>query len=253
MIIEFVGLMGAGKTTLHRQAAERLAKLDRRCWTPKMVASSCGAGPDSAQRIDGVLSSAILARSRRLAFRLKASWWSRQLVSLAVQQLCFCRQPHRDRLRRFRWVLTALGNHWTARLKVPREDIVLFDEGLVQRAITVFVHGKKSVDVSRLRCYPRAIPLPDILIYLRVDPEVARARVLRRPSSLARRFRSLSERELRDTFTDTALSLDALVTEIRETAKTVKVVAIDANDIQQAMTALDQEIMTVTGARRDNA
>ena len=160
MIVEFVGLMGAGKTTLHRRAVQRLEVLGRSFWTSGTIDEAC------SRRIP-------LARARRLAFRARASWASRRLFSITLRQLLKSGRPYRDSLKGLRWFLTDLGNHRTARSAMPDNHIVLFDEGLVQRVFNIFIHGRGDIDVAGLKDYVRALPLPDVLVYLVVDSEVA--------------------------------------------------------------------------------
>jgi hypothetical protein len=144
-------------------------------------------------------------------------------------------------LKGLRWFLTDLGNHLAARRHVPHDDVVLFDEGLLQRAMNLFIHGRGTVDVDGVRQYARAVPLPDVLIHVRVDPDIAKARAARRPYSLSNRFRGLNDRDLQKVFRDAALALDTLVDETRRTrGGAMTILTIDANELERASLALDE-------------
>ncbi len=245
MIIEFVGLMGAGKTTLHRRAVRRLEALDRSFWTSSLIEEGSRPGHQRAVRAFTNGSRILFARPRRFAFRALASWRSRGLFSIAVYQLLKSGRPYRDRLKGLRWFLTDLGKHQTARSNISPKHIVLFDEGLVQRVFNIFIHGSGEIDVAGLRDYARVLPLPDVLIYLVVDSEVAVRRTQARPSSsLSMRFRALDSAQLSRVFADAARALDVLVGEVRiADRRRVNVIVIDTNDLDVAKAKFDAQVV----------
>ena len=229
MIIEFVGLMGAGKTTLHRETVQRLNDQGRTIWTPRMLGDLCGKGR--------------FARARRLWFRLQASWWSRALVVLAVLHLFGSARPLRDKLRGLRWFLTSLGNRWKARQSLSANEVVLIDEGLAQRVFNIFIHGCGDIDLDGVRKYARAQPLPDVLIYLTVHSDVATLRTASRSKKIPRRFRSLNRAELGVMFANAGQALDTLVEEIRKSAPSrVHVIVIRTDDLPAARRELEAQV-----------
>jgi hypothetical protein len=185
----------------------------------------------------------ILSRSRRLTFKARATWRSRDLASIAARHLLASGRPCADKLRRARQLLATVGNYWTARLVVPNDDIVLFDEGLAQRIITAFIDGNGRPDLSAVKRYARAMPLPDMLVYVKADPEIAIERAHSR-TGLSRRFEALSRSELRYAFVNAAQALEALVSELCSTTNPrVKVVLIDANNLDSATIQFDSEVV----------
>jgi hypothetical protein len=145
-----------------------------------------------------------------------------------------------------RWFVTDLGNHWAARLNVPPDQIVLLDEGLIQRAINIFVHGHGTIDVPAIRRYARAVPRPDVLVHVIMNPEIARRRAVRRPAGLSRRFRPLTDGQLRGAFSDAARVIGLLVTEIsQDSERRVTVLTVDANQRECAASQLDVQLRSV--------
>jgi thymidylate kinase len=158
------------------------------------------------------------------------------------------RRPYDDKLLSVRRFLATLGNHWTARMIVPAGQIVLFDEGLAQRAITVLIHGRGELDVSAARCYARAIPAPDILVYVVANPEIAMDRAQRR-AVLPRRFRHLNRLELQSAFRDAARALDTTVSHMRcPSGRPMQVMVIDSNDLDKAKMEFDAKINRLLAA-----
>jgi thymidylate kinase len=224
MIVEFAGPMGAGKTTLHAHTVVRLEGAGRRCSTSRTMST--------------------LGRQQQLMARACASWRSRAVVALAARHLVASGRAGRDVSQGLRWLLTDLRNDWAARRLIRPDRVVLFDEGLIQRAINLFVHGRGRPDLSAVRSYARTVPLPDVLVYLRVAPGVARERARDRPSKpLQWRFRGLDAPDLHRVFIDTVQTLDALVGQVaRAPGRPVTVLTLDATDPAQAAARLDARL-----------
>jgi thymidylate kinase len=241
MIVEFVGLMGAGKTTLHERAVRRLESAGRPFRTPRTVAGADGSRQD-APIASSNGSHLPLARLRRLVCRMRASWRSRRLVALAVRHLFGSGRPYGDTLKGLRWFLTDLGNHWSARLTVPSDHVVLLDEGIVQRMFNIFVHGGGRIDLAGIKAYARALPAPDVLIYLMVSSDVAMHRTQMRSGGLSQRFRGLTHTQLQGVFADAARALDVLVNEIRKSAPHPLIVVIETSDLERARQELSARL-----------
>lgn len=229
MIIEFIGPMAAGKTTLHRNTVQRLSAQGRTVLTPQMLGELCGSGR--------------FGRPRRLWFRFRASWRSRALVLLAARHLLTSGRRWSDKLIGFRWFLTSLGNRWKAHLTLVGQEVALIDEGVSHRMFNVFVHDGGKIDLAAVRRYARVQPLPDVLIYLTLPPETAMLRALTRSKKMPPRFRSLNHRELNSMFVNAAQALDVLVHEIQTTAsRPVKILVIPSEDLTTARRELSAHL-----------
>jgi thymidylate kinase len=247
MIIEFIGLMGAGKTTLHRGIVKRLGDSGRAVWTTRMLGELCGGAHQRAnQRAKTLMrgrAHPLLARQRRLWFRARVSWWSRGLLGLAAHHIFRSGRAFKDKLTGLRWFLTSLGNHWKAREVARADEVVLIDEGLAQRVFNVFIHGRDEIDLSGVRQYARRLPLPDVLVYLTVNSDVATRRTDARSKKLPARFRSLNRSELGTMFGNAARALDVLVEEILvANPRPIKIIVIDTSDWDKARVELDAHI-----------
>lgn len=236
MIIEFIGLMGAGKSTLHRETVERLTGRHGTIWTPRMLGQSCGRGR--------------FGRLQRLWFRMRAAWRSRTLVVLAMTHLFRSHRPFRDKLKGLRWFLTSLGNRWKARQSLGVGDVAVVDEGLAQRMFNIFIHGAGDIDLDGVRKYARAHPPSDVLVYLKVDPQIAAMRTATRTKKLPRRFRSLDREQLATMFANAEQAIDTLVDEIRRRPNCVQVIVIQSDDLPAARRQLTSQIDAVLGSHQ---
>lgn len=77
---------------------------------------------------------------------------------------------------------------------MDKGDVILTDPGLIQRGIVLLGYGSSKVEESDICDYLRLIPLPDVLISVRVSPEVCLKRMHKR--SFPRRLRGLNEQEV---------------------------------------------------------
>jgi thymidylate kinase len=229
MIVEFVGMMGAGKTTLYRETLQRLNGRGMTAWTPQMLTELCG--------------SSGLAYHRRFWFRLQSAWRSRGLAVLALRHLARSERTWEDKFTGLRWFLASLGNQWTAREALTPDQIMLIDEGLGQRLFNIFVHDAGEVDLAAVRQYARAQPLPDVLVYLTVNPEVALERALTRSRKLPPRFKSLDRTQLSALFANTAKVFDVFVDELRATASLpIDILVIHSTDLTANMRELGEHL-----------
>ena len=238
MIIEFVGLMGAGKTTLHHKTVQSLTSRGCTVWTPRMLGQLCGNAcfwMPPPLRHD-------LARLTRFWFRVKAAGRSRTLVWLAIRHLMTSGRPLRDKLRGLRWFLTSLGNHWRARRRLPSDQIILIDEGLAQRVFSVFIHGCSEINLEGVRRYARTLPRPDVLVYLKVSAAVATSRTAARTKALPQRFQSLTGVQLNQLFARASVALDIFVEEMRTVDSGPRILVIEGDDSHLATLEFDRQL-----------
>lgn len=78
--------------------------------------------------------------------------------------------PRLERLQLLRNVLKRIGMHEIVRFRSTDQQIILVDEGALQTAHNLFVHGSACVKTEILSTFVRLIPLPDVIVYLR-QPE----------------------------------------------------------------------------------
>ena len=244
MIVEFVGLPGSGKTTLHQRAVDRLEAFGEPYWTSGTLGESKGYVSSWSPRFfpRGIVNALrkVSAKSRRVLSMTEAMLKSHRLVGLAVWYLLMSRRSVHDKVFAARLFFVALGNYWRVRTHTLADQIVLFDEGVVHRAFTVFVDGRREIDLAAIRRYAHMIPLPDVLVYLKVSPDVALERTHARPRGLSRRFQGLSPGQECGVMADSAHMLDVLVDGIQDLVRsTVTIIVIDTNDLRRANAEFD--------------
>lgn len=231
-----MGLPGSGKTTLHQTTFEELTKVSEFVLTPRTLGNSGGGLSQRAQRtLNGV----------------KVALTSKRLICLAVRHLLMSRGSKDERLFLARLFLAALTRYRYIHSHRLWDWIILLDEGIVQRAVTIFVDGQREIDLSAVDDYARMIPTPDVLVYVKTDPEVAIQRAQTRPErGLSSRFQNLNPEHLYKVMTDAEFMLNNLVESIqRINATTVRVVTVDSNDISTSQNKIQSCIVQLLSGR----
>ena len=185
--VELLGLPGAGKSTLTRAIARKLAEhgagidLDR-----AVHASIRQRGDDPVARLvatvvgpSGKLWKAAYGRSAdRVAAlsRFLADHPETLEAVLRAQRLRRQRDRHQEVV--LGWILNL-----AARFQLASEVVdgyLLIDEGFCQRAVALFAFGFSDEDRQLLESYIDSIPLPHLVVSVQVDSETARQRLNRR-------------------------------------------------------------------------
>lgn len=153
MIVEFAGLPGSGKTTLHARAVESLSQ------QAHPVAFSDGGSVGHA------LHKAAGVAVYRHCFRI------------GVTTVLRSPRSWQHRVFAIRSLATTLAAHHRQKQE-PSHHVRLLQEGVVQRAFMLFIDPDSEVDEQRLSAYAQAVPLPDMLVFVRITPETATRRHL---------------------------------------------------------------------------
>lgn len=166
MIVEFAGLPGSGKSTLHRELGAALTAEAIPWGLPSALPSSRLRQVRTAIRCGRVLISAalLLARSERTV---------------------------RERLAALRWVAATLDRQRSARAQPS--TVWIFDEGIAQRVFLLFVDRTGAADHERASRFLRMVTPPDVVAVVRVPPAVALERLERRSPGLTARFQRLDQ------------------------------------------------------------
>lgn len=220
MILEFVGLPGSGKTTL-------CDELQR--W----LADECGFLSTSGNRSDRNRLNIVLGIFR---------YW--RATSIAGRVLIESSRSRSDKLVAARWFLSTLGRY--ARPKDRRTLVI--DEGLLQRSFLLFLEREGYGSVDRIARYVKAIPLPDVVIMVEVDPAESLARLEQRSRPVPRRFRTLANDDRLAVFTQGAQLLDLVLTTASErSGSSTVVIRVPSEDVAEARRHLASEIATKLG------
>ena len=93
-----------------------------------------------------------------------------QFYRFATQLLFQLPIPQLEKLYLLRQVIKKVGIHEIIRFRSTDQQVILVDEGVLQIAHNLFVHGSVQVEVEKLSTFARLVPLSDVAVYLR-QPE----------------------------------------------------------------------------------
>lgn len=188
MIIEMMGTPGAGKTTLRAQLVQNMKDVGIQANTMHDFAVTY-----TAATFWGRLTRILVPRSKQ-----STAHWRIYLIHNRIAQLGFAvqhpilvakvlihqwRRPKaalvRSRLSIRRFLQLTGAHRWVTR-RAPKDHVVLFDEGFVQRSVLLFASDVETPPYQYVREYLMSIPLPDLLIYPKSSLRTCIAQVFKR-------------------------------------------------------------------------
>lgn len=222
LVVEFIGLPGSGKTTLRQKFMAGLAPAQAARYLTEEAALMVVA----RRNIDAVFRAPLKLLPPGLSRRfLWTAWWrssqrwtctNRFLARHGAALGAFTLSPvyhAMSTLDRFRVIESFLETgaiHEFLDDSVLARHVVLFGEGLVQKSF-MFVDRSETAgretDVVR---YLGGIPLPDLLINVRVSAEQAFGRMAGRASGLTQRLKSSDKETVQRFLGKAARHLDLL-------------------------------------------
>ncbi len=101
-------------------------------------------------------------------------------LATARRSLRYSAIPRRRQWNQFRKVLKQLGRYELIRRSCHNEPFVLVDEGTLQSAHNLFVHVERGYDDSHVHAFAEQVPLPDLIVYVRLGEDPLIERTLRR-------------------------------------------------------------------------
>lgn len=228
MIVEFAGLPGAGKSTLRDGLAADLRAEGVPVTARHVVRPTRAGRVGAAERAAG--------RALALASRPR-------VAAVAGRTFLTSGRPARERLFAARLLAVTLDNDRCLR---DHRGWVLVDEGFVQRGLLLMAGERRPVPDERVRAYATVVPVPDVVVHLRLDPDRVQERLRSRPRGLAPRFARLGEADLRAALADAARVLGLVVHGVE--ARGSRVIGVDAADLDAAAGRLRAELLG--GVRR---
>ena len=216
MRIEFIGLPGAGKTTLRRKLIDGL----RGEGSHQFISSEEAFLRVARSEIDRVFrlplkilpASLALALARRLAnrsimqFDAQNRFVAKYGLALGafLRSDVFARMSEIDRERVIGNFLS-MGSVWqVASSDALRGASVLFEEGLVQKSFMFVDHaGDSASDEANVVEYLENIPVSDLVVNVSTSVDTSYERMCGRPDGLTDRLAGLDESVIRD-FLETA-------------------------------------------------
>lgn len=169
MLVEIIGLPGAGKTSLGRGIARRLRARRLQVATSKTLGTLESNDPNVPRYVSN-------HKDRTLLYR--AACFKREFAPLLKHLETRAQQ---DLTQEFLFSLTAA--RYQAHLEHKDHfDLALLDEGFVHRGANAHL---ECSDPLAFEEYLQLIPRPDILIYLRVGARMAQRRAIARRSDVS--------------------------------------------------------------------
>jgi thymidylate kinase len=218
MIVEFAGLPGSGKTTLRNAVA---AELTSRGW------------PVEARHVIRPSGD----RFRALVHRARSAGAYPGVCRSAVQAMAGDSRPMRERAFALRLTAVTLDNYRWLR---GRETIGLIDEGLLQRGFLLFTGTVHAAPTKAMSRYVRALPVPDLVVHLRLDSADVRTRLGDRQRFLPPRYARLAMNELPLALSAGAQVLDEMLQQLNARVERPLLLTLDAR------TSLAEAVALVT-------
>lgn len=208
MIVEFLGLPGSGKTTVLNQLFAGSSAQEARYLTEQAALLMV-----ARRKFDRVLRLPLKLLPHSLAMQVSPRFWwkSRQRSLCQVRFLAkhgaalgaFTSSGIHDAMStadRFRVIDNFLD---TASTREFLDDtqladrLVFFGEGLVQKSFMFVDHSDVAVETADVVRYLEKIPLPDLVIQLRVPTSVSFERLTGRASGLTQRLKGADASTIR--------------------------------------------------------
>jgi thymidylate kinase len=200
MIVEFIGVPGAGKTTLMPVVSAHFKEQHFQAYTVLGAAR-----PFAARSLLGKIV-CLMTHGKLERFLL----WQVFYTLSYIYRLSFYRQnpilmqsvqdfqkgrpiSKTDQEHVMRWFLHQTGTYQFLKAYGRTGDMLIFDEGFIHRVVQLFASENETPDLDRVAAYLDLIPKPDLIIFPRVSSEVGERRVYER--GLWERFKVKSHKE----------------------------------------------------------
>lgn len=208
--IEFMGLPGSGKSTVRSLLVESLEGGENPCLTMEQALLSC-----MRRRIDGYLFRWLLTalpqgqalKYAPLVFTRSGLRYDCQndfiaahagAVAAVLASDDFCSASTSERKALLAWFLLTGAQYQLIRDGIGDAATVVFDEGFLQRSISLFANPAhvQQLDRTFLSTYLDLVPRPVIVFFLRADAWTCRERLLVRQRGLPGRLKGRDPGEI---------------------------------------------------------
>jgi thymidylate kinase len=173
MLVEFIGSTGAGKTTVLRSVEGVLAER-----MPCRISSELITGLVGLQRTTNVTVQNLVQETVSFPSFLASLYRYRAFVVSTLRLLARGFRPGVVAINNVRSLERKLGTYALLRW-IERDEIILIDEGPLLAA-HMLVPGARRLTADDIESFSKTLPLPDMIVYVRVPVAVVVARTLRR-------------------------------------------------------------------------
>ena len=207
MIIEFTGIPGSGKTTLHKALQNDLIRKEYSVWTPSEHWQSLGLQQVNRSRIS-------LKFTRKVATLVKPAINNIHTILSVPWIQVFSGLSFQYKKLIAKSFLINLAESECAKLTRKEKVVALMDEGIVHRAYSLFVSLNKDINHKALERYVLMVNLPDLLVFVKINVKQALQRIMARGVPL--RMTDLSSSQSERMLTQGELFLETLIQLIRQ-------------------------------------
>lgn len=192
LIIEFIGLPGAGKTTIVQHMFAELTTAGYQCFS-----LSSFDNPEPVEKNKG----GILSKSKTLVHFLSACLTNPGIARHAFIYAWQVKPRNFENLRRL-VVLMARLNYFQTILR-KNYDLILLDQGILQYIWSIAVNGKPPEDSRHLQSLLKGVlnTVPSFVVHIDVDVDLAVERIQQRPTARSR-FDRMSPMQVSELLTE---------------------------------------------------
>ncbi len=189
MIVEFIGSTGAGKTTLINEIQQRLAESRRVTTSSDLVTSLVG-----LQGIKNTTARNFVQEIVGLPFFLRSLNRYKDFIAFSIRMFSRNSDFSIETINNLRSIERKLGEYEISK-RYKQDLIILVDEGPILTA-HMFAYNDSKVSQLEIEKFTSLLPLPDLIIYIRVPVDTLIERSISRtnpPREMNSRYRSENE------------------------------------------------------------
>ena len=243
MIIEFTGIPGSGKTSLHKTLKNNLRCKGCCVWTPNQHWQSLVV-EKQANKLHRYLTVSRKAATivkpaiNNIHFILSVPW---------IQALSGLSFKYKKLIAKS--FLINLAESEFAKLTRKEKVVALMDEGIVHRAYSLFVSLNNEINYKALERYAFMVNLPDLLVYVKLNVKRALQRITARGVPL--RMTDLSYSQSERMLVKGELLLETLIQFIRQRrSNSCVIMEVDGELIDKSVQSISDWITEVAKPNR---
>jgi thymidylate kinase len=216
--VEFAGLPGSGKSTIMRHFIRLLEENDESCYTIggalwESLRKNCE--DKHCHRFLSILPKFYSRKKVQFIFDHSSDKWhaqSRFLSEYGGSFRAFFKSEQFEvmspevRSTVIRWFLRSAAVYQVINERINSEAVVVFDEGFVQRSMSLFVlpgHSNREFNRESLSCYIKSIPTPNLIVYVETELEECLSRIQSRSNGIPYRLKGIDNDGIRSFLTET--------------------------------------------------
>jgi thymidylate kinase len=188
VFVEFVGLVGAGKSTFVVALNQLMRESGFQVWSLDQAVRLCVGRSRVGQWIEAFGGASRFAPSLLRLWLLVTLRFYMFLFMIEHPRLCMLAgrsQLHRDIPLWHRWLILGLffdvaAGYRFLRDRLGPEEVVILDEGLLHRAVNLYAWEPRQLDARAVTRYFRLLPAMDLAVVVQAPVELALERATRR-------------------------------------------------------------------------